>query len=203
MEITEIYPILNELTTFNGRRTALSNLGLKKLGEGSGRTVFEVDKTRIIKVAKNPKGQAQNEVEADLSPVSNMFAHVLREGEEDSWLVCQNAKRVSRADFKIRTGMSFDNFSFMVKQFGAELKNSAWVDGSLDRDVSFEIESNLFFISVMELIAEKDLSAGDLSLINSYGCIGDQVVIIDYGLTHDVFQRFYKKKKVEISSSGW
>jgi len=50
------------------RRFGGQNLkGLKKLGQGRDRVVYELDKDKVLKVAKNPGGLTQNTSESDLA----------------------------------------------------------------------------------------------------------------------------------------
>lgn len=200
--LPSLYQQMDMKKTFSGRKNLLETMGLKKLGEGSGRTAYQFNEDIVIKVAKNPKGQAQNEVESNLFPISPVLNKVFHTGEEDTWLSCCYAQRVSRSLFKKETGMNFESFSHTLKQYGAELKDQEWIDGKLEREEALKVESHPFFLQVVDLLATTELATGDLARITSYGSVEDRVVVIDYGLTSEVYREFYKKKKLVISS-GW
>lgn len=199
IELSSVLNLLHEVKTGAQRRSVLNQLGLTHLGEGSGRSVFEIDSKRIIKLAKNPKGKAQNEAEADLSPTSPVLAKVLLESDDSDWVVAQNAQRISRAMFKTLTLMDFDDYSKVLRKWGADILGVMWIEGEPEKEESIKIEHNPFFQHVLQLMADGDLAAGDLGRINSYGLIDNKVVLRDYGLTREVFKKFYKKKKKDSS----
>lgn len=203
-EIGNVLTLLDEVKTFSQRRSILNQLGFTSLGEGSGRSVFEIDPKRIIKVAKNPKGQAQNEAEAGLSPISPILAKVIQEGENSDWVIAQNAKKVTKAMFKSITKMDFDIYSKVMVRFGAELTGAMWMSGDIDHEDAARVESNPFFEHIAQVMSEGDLAAGDLGRINSYGVIDGRVVLRDYGLTREVFRKYYNKKKKKVfEESSW
>lgn len=54
----------SKLTSFN-KRIQYCKERLKRISSGSSRIVYMVDDTKVLKIAKNQKGLAQIEVEAD------------------------------------------------------------------------------------------------------------------------------------------
>ena len=58
---------------------------LQKIGQGSSRIVYDVDGEKVLKVAKNKKGIAQNEAESeDWLQSYDCFAKVFEKSEDGS-----------------------------------------------------------------------------------------------------------------------
>ena len=47
-------------------RKRYCDANLQKIASGSGRIVYKVDNQKVLKLAKNKKGVAQNEIESEL-----------------------------------------------------------------------------------------------------------------------------------------
>jgi hypothetical protein len=87
-----------QLRTF-AERVKYCEQHLKRLSSGSSRIVYIVDDEKVLKLAKNKKGIAQNEVEIRLGtePYYTCFANVYEYDENALWVemeYCQKAKKV-------------------------------------------------------------------------------------------------------------
>jgi hypothetical protein len=170
---------------------------LKKIAQGSSRIVYFIDSEKVLKLAKNKKGLAQNEVEIDYSDdymLTNIVAPVYDYHENFLWLEMALAKKVKKSDFKRITGIDFDGFGDVLVS-----ADSLYRDKNLrfkvDQDLVEEVMNNEFTSGVYDYVANFDVPASDMRRINSYGLIKvngkEQLAIIDYGLTTDVFKNYY------------
>jgi hypothetical protein len=167
---------------------------LKKIAQGSSRIVYFIDSEKVLKLAKNKKGLAQNEVEIDYSNdymLTDIVAPVYDYHENFFWLEMALAKKVKRSDFKRITGIDFDGFSNVLLSADSHYRGIKKVD----QDLVEEVMNNEFTSGVYDYVANFDIPSGDMRRINSYGLIKvngkEQLAIIDYGLTTDVFKNYY------------
>lgn len=66
-----------------------------------------------------------------------------------------------------------------------------------DRELYKQISETDFVSDLVELIVSHDLGIGDIQRISSWGVVtrngSDHLVLIDYGLDMDLFNRLYKR----------
>jgi len=170
---------------------------LKKIAQGSSRIVYYIDNEKVLKLAKNKKGLAQNEIEIDYSNdymLTDIVAPVYDYHEDFLWLEMALAKKVKKSDFKRITGIDFEDFSdvlISVDSYHIRRGLRYKVDDFLvDRVMSGEFTGGVY-----DYVANFDIPSGDMRKIDSYGLIKvngkEQLAIIDYGLTTDVFKNYY------------
>lgn len=173
---------------------------LTKMISGSGRIVYKIDNDKVLKLAKNTKGIAQNMTEIDLGGESyfdHLFAKVYESDPDGKWVEMQLASKLTTGKFKSIMGYSFEDYSKAIRNFDFQNVN-------IDRRFSqYEIEDadtiyeDEFYSGVTELMANYRMPSGDLVRTNSYGVVSDggsdKVVLVDFGLTQDVYDDHYKK----------
>ena len=173
---------------------------LQKLASGSSRVVFKIDDEKVLKLAKNKKGLAQNEVEIDYSHydgLEGILAKVFDYEENNLWLEMELAVRAKKSDFKKIVGFSFDDYSSALFNHEIDAGNSRIRYGKmdLDKDVLDEMWENEFMQDMFDLIGTYGIPSGDLRRVSSYGIVKrngeDTIVLVDYGLTSDVYQDYY------------
>lgn len=172
---------------------------LKFLVSGSGRLVYKVDDDKVLKLAKNKKGVAQCEVEISLgndSYIDHIVAPIFEYDEDGLWVEMSIAQKLTKGKFESLMGYSFDNFAQEMKRFYYEnIKNSKGIRFSHtdEHDVIIEDE---FYSGMCDLMGSYDMPVGDLARLNSFGVIikdnDERVALIDYGLTNDVYDNYYK-----------
>jgi len=95
----------NAIKSYNGK-LKYANERLQKLGSGSARVVYKVDEEKVIKIAKNKKGIAQNSVEAEEYLQNyDIVAKVFETDNDDFWIEMEWAKKVTPTRFKQITGI--------------------------------------------------------------------------------------------------
>jgi hypothetical protein len=187
------------LKSFN-QRIKYCEEHLTRISSGSSRIVYKIDEVKVLKLAKNKKGIAQNEVEIEYSNDymwDSVVAQVFDYDENYLWLEMELARKLTTSAFKNITGFSFFDYSDALQytyDMAFPRKSKGFKrDRPSNYDDMFEQE---FIADILGLIGSYDnIIVGDLKKTSSYGLVNrngeDQVVMIDYGLTSDVYDSFY------------
>ena len=133
------------------------------IGSGSGRKVFDLGNGYVAKMAKNQAGIAQNKSEYKISANDNsdLFAKVIETSDDFRLLIMQKADKIN-------------NISYVWKYFNVTSKRE--------------------LINLKELQNIKrnyNLLLDDIGRKSSWGMIDGRPVIIDYGFTREVMERYY------------
>lgn len=187
------------LTSFNAR-VKYCEEHLQRISSGSSRIVYKIDNEKVLKLAKNKKGLAQNETEITFSRElgsDGILAKLYEYSEENLWVEMELARKLKVADFKRITGFSFKDYSAAINNYGMD------VDPRINRGFRKDIDSEIveamwedeFVYGMFQYIGDYGLPVGDLMRLNTYGVVkGDgeeRVVVIDYGLDNDVYTTYY------------
>jgi hypothetical protein len=201
-DIEEAYPPGWNLETFKAlnsfsKRMAYCNQNLKRISSGSGRIAYKVDEEKVLKLAKNAKGVAQNSVERDWyvqDAYEDVIAKVFDIDENDLWIEMELAKKISPSRFKALVG-------FTAEQVGTYLiamddrDNGRQSFRHLDSTLIQQMENNEWIQRVYTLCREVDLMPGDFGKVNSFGEVlrdgKPAAVIIDMGLNKATWKDFY------------
>lgn len=179
---------------------------LHKLGAGSSRIVYQIDDEKCLKLAKNRKGIAQNEAEANSYAVeAGIGAQTYNWDNNFEWIEMQLAVPATASSFKRVTGYNFN----LVEKFVWWTYNQ-YIRAGKEHRISFtEQEKELFasflddyhpfFSTLYDYMTGTGLeTVGDLTRISSYGIVTnngqEEVVLIDYGLNEEVFDTYYKRR---------
>ena len=168
-----------------------ANERLQRIAQGSARVIFEIDDKTVLKLAKNQKGIAQNEVERSLSNdymvPENIIAKVLEEDEKDRWIVMERAKKIGKTRFKqLMDGIDINNFYDYIQQ------NTDWkIKRKIPEEISKKLNENEFAQNLIEMIQNFNLETGDFQRPSSFGEIDGRLVLTDYGLTQQVYKKYY------------
>jgi hypothetical protein len=133
------------------------------IGSGSGRQVYDLDNGYVIKVAKNRKGIAQNEVEYHIASVdrTNLFAKITHVSEDYMLLIMEKAECANNF---------YDIWNYFDVRSNREL---------------FQIEGFQYIFHQYNLLPV------DLRKLANWGMINKRPVIIDYGFTWKVKRKHY------------
>lgn len=187
-----------KLRTF-AERVRYCTQHLQKIGSGTSRIVYKIDDKSVLKLAKNPKGIAQNELEVQLSNdyyIRSMVATVYNSHPKDEWIESELANKLTPNRFKELTGVDIKLLNRYLWKRQTENKGGK-ISISLPPEQEDFLDENEFAQSIVDLMMNYDMSSGDLGKLSSYGEVNrgePTVVVIDYGLNEDVFQDFYQKK---------
>lgn len=181
---------------------------LQKIGNGSSRVVFAVDDEKVLKVAKNKKGIAQNQEEMQewRQNYYDCFAKVYDASEDGIFLEMQAARRAKNSDFKRLTGYGFDVMcawiqyttslymptnrpNYRDKNFDKLFETPEWQEG---------LESYNLFSAIHAYLCDTCTeSYGDFTRLSSWGVVSEngeeRLVLIDFGLTDEIYDEYYKR----------
>src|ERR1035437_5392058 len=194
-------PQFLNIKSFNGK-IEYAKQYLQRIGSGTGRIVYDIDGQKVLKLAKNFKGIAQNAEESSIGRdyyVSNIVTEVFESADDDNWLISEKAKKVNEARIKQLTGIpSLTELFYYLDQFKEENRGRrSW--HSVSTEVKEILDENEFAQSLKDLIAGYDQSAGDLVKPSSYGEVLRNgiptIVVTDYGLSDEVFATHYSPER--------
>lgn len=133
------------------------------IGSGSSRKVFDLGNGYVLKVAKNKAGIAQNKMEykISLTDSSNLFAKVIQASENFNALIMEKADKIT-------------DFSYVCSYFKAE---------NILEVLTLKEFQNLYY--------RYNLLLNDLCRTSSWGIINEKPVVIDYGFTREIKERYY------------
>lgn len=202
--IDEDYPLnwnaeeFAKLRSFN-QRVKYAQQNLKRISSGSSRIVYQIDDTKVLKLAKNKKGIAQNEVEIDFSQ-DYMWDSIVAEVHDYDpnflWLEMELARKLTEKKFQQLTGFSFREYcSSLQYQYALANPKKSW--GIPRQPDNFEeLSENEFIGNVLDVVGSYDLLMGDMCKLSSYGIVKrngmDDIVMIDYGITGKIYDSFYR-----------
>ena len=205
--IDEEYPIefdmgeFKKLNSFN-KRVKYCEAKLHRISSGSGRIVYRIDDEKVLKLAKNKKGVAQNEVEEGYSKyqdIKDIVAKVFDVHPHSLWIEMELARKVTRSNFKVVTGYDWKDYVIAMNYESERVKNSR---NTTLHGISQELLQHMWddddglAYSMFNFMAGYDLPVGDLTRSSSYGIVKrydeDAIVMIDYGLTNDVYDGYYR-----------
>lgn len=187
----------------------------KRIGGGSSRVAVTIEhegRPTVLKVAKNYKGLAQNEAEISILddgylsklPIVIPLIDYDKENSRPVWLQTEIAKKVTAPTLmkllhtpslwlfnnKVRNILGrrkpheIDDETLKRKYF--ETHNERWKPTEQDWDI-FEEYAN----EVADLVGNSSLELGDLNAASNWGVYNGRPVIIDLGLSSEVWQKYY------------
>lgn len=204
-ELEEEYPPtwnideFKKLNSFN-KRIQYCERNLQKISSGSSRIVYKIDDTKVLKLAKNKKGMGQNEVEVGFSKDylwDGIVAKIFDYDQNDLWVEMELARKVSPKKFYEIVGFPFEQYCNAILYHEDEQKPQSKYRIKRSKPENYDKmwDDNEFMYSIFDIIGSYDFPAGDLCKLSSYGLVNrngqDEIVLIDYGLTNDVYDSYY------------
>ena len=196
------------LTTF-AARIRYCQTRLQRISSGSSRIVYKIDDKKVLKLAKNRKGIAQNKAEGGdyYKNTIGCFAEIYDVDNNYLWIEMQLARKAKLSDFKHLTGYNFDVMCQWIYNCRSRYSRGGGYDKSYDRIFNSEefedgLENYSIFADVQDYLCNYQLdSVGDLTRLSSWGVVNDEygqekLVIIDSGLSDDVWADYYNPKQV-------
>lgn len=182
---------------------------LQKIGSGSSRIVYKIDENTVLKLAKNKKGIAQNEKEAECGRDYylrglELFAETYDFDKNGLWIEMQYARVAKPSDFKRITGFDFEFiqqwidycYSSYQNRYNARYNYISPENMELFNDSNFwdEIEYTTLS-SINDYLSNYQVEmTGDLKKMSSWGVTNDdRLVIIDFGIDEEIYNAYYRK----------
>lgn len=192
-----------KINTFKGR-VEYCQERLRKIGAGSSRIVYQIDNEKCLKLAKNTKGLVQNASETDKYLEQIGIAAITYDCHPKyQWIEMQLARKAKPSDFKRLTPYDFNVFCHWIDYIHAQYSRgrtyrNKQMDELFKSDYFWENIEYTVFQEVETYLSNYTLEAiGDLKRISSWGIVSnngeEKLVLIDYGLTDDVYNTYYKR----------
>jgi len=175
---------------------------LPKLGAGSARVVFAADPGIVLKVAKNAKGIAQNEVEFDVSQYAeeygfeNLIARVVDSDPDNIWLESERARKSTAEDWRRIYGVPKRDAMMLIYK-------TTWTHDPARREAELADKSPEFKEMIQDIknfVSVNRMEIGDLSRTSSWGVVTrggkDHLVLVDYGYSTEVRNKHYTPKNL-------
>lgn len=191
---------LETINTYAGKKRYIESQLGKPLGNGSARSVYRIDKTMVLKLAKNSKGIAQNEVEIDWgndSYYSDILANVYDYDKSNYyWVEMELALKVGINDFKRLWGIDFRSlYNYLHNKYREVNPSYGMSDMFVDKLKKNQLEESDEVIQLVSFMYDTDSMPGDFGKKSSWGKIfrdnKEELVLIDFGLTSDVYSSYY------------
>lgn len=168
----------------------------EKAGAGSSRVAFVIPyegRRTILKVAKNAKGMAQNEVEArtledwflkDLNITIPMIDYD-EENDPPTWIHTEFAAKAKDSDFKNATGLKLNDLIDYCLYLSGRERGDRSKYGNID-------EENDLIVSISDLLGNyTHVPVNDFRVLGNWGIYDGRPVIIDMGLDDTVAKQHY------------
>jgi hypothetical protein len=187
-DLKTILKNLQKLKTYSARKK-YAEKNLKHLSSGSSRIVYLTPEKTILKLAKNDKGIAQNKAESNPKMKSKFLNKILGHASNYAWIQTSFLKKITEKQFKKMTGIDFDDFGEAVR-FGLRSVSSS--KNKEEPDNFEEVSETDIYKEMVDIGKRFKLMPGDIARISSWGTKDDRPVLIDAGLTKEVFEEFYE-----------
>ena len=197
------FSVLKQLRSFSEKvRYCRQHLG-NPIGNGSSRMVFQIDDQWVLKLAKNAKGVAQNEVEgrSDWYRDSlDMFPKVednVSDTENWMFLVSEYVLPCKKEDFKQVLGVPFEifcRFLFSCERCYNPRIPSWWCLN--DEEFGKLQDESEYFSQLYSYLADYTVPVGDYTRLANLGMVmrdGEpRIVFLDSGFNDDVAKMYRK-----------
>lgn len=197
---------LSNLRTFKERYNyCVEHLG-KPQGKCSSRVCFQIDDEKILKLAWNNKGIAQNENENDyyLDNIG-IVPHTYDSDDNGLWIISEYVLPARQRDFKECLGLTFDEFVKFIRSSCAwrenytRAKQGAYGEYIYSLDEYSDMCENEDLQPFDEYIGNYRPPEGDLTRLCNYGMTMRNgyptIVLLDAGLSQEIWNNYYDKSR--------
>jgi hypothetical protein len=187
-DIKKVLSNIEELETYAARKK-YAERNLKHLSSGSARIVYLTPGKTILKLAKNDKGIAQNEAESNPKMKSKHLNKILGHAGNFAWIETCYLEKITEKDFEEMTGLKFEDFGESIRYGLRKVSDNK----DIEKPKNFDKVSESDIYKELKDIGEKfKLLPGDMARISSWGEKDGNPVLIDAGLTRDIFDEYYE-----------
>jgi hypothetical protein len=198
------YQELKNITSLRGRLDYCKRYLGAPIGRGDGRIVFQIDDEKVLKLALNRFGLAQNEHECnwglqrwDVTPT----LYKETDGKDYWWLVSEYVLPATEEDFQECFGFDFKTFVKFIysSASGNQYKDVSkrWKEYGLtlsDEEYQNILENNENAQLFDEFVRDYNPYLRDILSIRQYGITNrsgePQIVLLDYGLDEKISKKF-------------
>lgn len=194
---------LKSLPSFNAKVKYCRQYLGNHIGKGSSRIVFQLDDQWVLKLALNPKGISQNEEEYSLA--NDCYVSITPKVDKNrcdvdnyEYVVSEYVLPAKSDDFKHIFGINFKTFASMLRTAAKQKDRRGFYSPCLPSDVFYNlVENNDELGEFCEYIYNYNVCVGDMLNLRQYGMVlrnnEPTIVLLDSGLTENVWERFYRR----------
>lgn len=193
------FETLTSLSSYKKRIDYCKQMLGQPIGNGSSRIVFQISDERVLKVAKNQKGIAQNEAEGEWGKQNyDVFPTLYNVDDNYIFLETEYVLPCQKKDFPQVLGISFEEFKDFIKcAYNSYARRPLYTNMSQERYVEL-LENNENLYSINTYLADYQLeNVADLLRLANLGLVRrngeERIVILDDGLTEEIFNTYYRK----------
>lgn len=187
------FDYLSSLNGIEAYKYCLKEFG-EDVGRGSSRAVFQIDDVQVLKVALNPKGIAQNKVEASTKQMNlPIFPYIYYVDNGYKWLVTEYVLPAQEEDFRHCIGENMYDFFYYIVPYIKELKYRGGISRYEDDFVPAYGDSE-FYRTLAKYILDYDIPIGDIQRVENWGITKrngkDTLVILDPGWNKETMKLY-------------
>ena len=193
---------LKSIKSFKGRFDyCVRTLGPTQ-GRGSSRVVFQLSDDKVLKLALNQKGIAQNEAECDWGVQSyDVVPEIFKESDTDNYyfLVSEYVLPATEEDFEQIFDFDFTTFCQCLVAFWKcyNPQGRCYISPMDNQSLEVLLNDSDDLNSFYNYMADYRVPIGDVIRIQNYGMTNrsgqPQIVLLDSGLNDDVWNKHYKR----------
>lgn len=198
------FDTLKSLKTFRDRKNYCDKYLGFNVGSGSSRLVYQLDDEKVLKLAKNEKGIAQNEQEysfgqekfVDVTPhIFNEMCDIVK----FTFIVSEYVLPAKEKDFIELYGINFNTFISVINTVSVWYgrKRSLGTKVLSDEEMEYLQEENPDIKEFVDYVSNYQPPIGDMLRLANYGMVmregSPQIVLLDSGLSDEIYNKYYKK----------
>lgn len=166
------------------------------ISRGTSRYVFQIDDERVIKVARNDKGIAQNREEVrSCSNKLDLFPKIFDADRGYMWIVCEYVLPADEDDFIYTMGMQWDYFIRFLNDCYNLYKRKMNI-GTNEKKIEKIISKRPMLQELIKYLNSGNIPYGDLMKIENWGLAKRNgrayLVLLDHGITEEIFNNHYR-----------
>lgn len=190
---------LRQIKSLKGREQFCRRMLGKPIGRGSSRLVFQISDEKVLKLAMNRKGLAQNAAEADWGAQRYGVLPTLFEDDDNGWfIVTEYVLPAKEDDFEYCLGITFEEYcQFVIFAFNqySRRKYQCSMENSRFQEL---LENSEWLEKLYGYLTDYQPPFGDLTAINNLGLCNRngeaEIVILDSGLTNEIWNEYYSSR---------
>lgn len=195
---------LSSIPSFRGRVQYCNQHIGRHCGRGSSRMVWQLDDKRVLKLAFNQKGIAQNGVEYDqLLQRMGIVPKIYDIDRNNYWIVSEYVLPAKARDFNECVGLSWEGwckfiYTAVAIKNGNRRKWGTTVYSEEEFYQMIEDDDTMTLDGFRDYIMNYNVGDYDLTRLANYGMVmregGPEVVLLDAGLSEEIWNQYYKRR---------
>lgn len=198
------FDILKSLKTFRDRKNYCDKYLGFNVGSGSSRLVYQLDDEKVLKLAKNEKGIAQNEQEYSFGQEKfvDVTPHIFNEMCDlvnFTFIVSEYVLPAKEKDFMELYGINFKTFISVINTVNVWYGGKRYLGIKVlsDEEMKYLQEENPDIKEFVDYVSNYNPPIDDMLRLANYGMVmregSPQIVLLDSGLTDEIYNKYYKK----------